>query len=284
VNKKIFEIGKAQLTNGKKMVKKQSSEAMDAIMLRCLDALKAEEAEKIRNQEVAKQGEQLMAKISAFSQTAGNNARNVMSRMSAGNESGLKTMAWQGWKAYMEEFKNDTELSKSLRDKERQVEAFRRKQKEGAKSVLSSMTNASNSALQHSVYMAWIELIKERKEQDRVETQLNAKSSKLQNFQTKNKAAGMSASEKTAFLQDMQLQIFCMCQWKKDAKVSRIRSMGKEKDAKRKQELVGVKSMFKNFTSELDASLNVGTPRVEDVKKQRSPAPVVEDTPASPSE
>jgi len=278
VNKSIFEMRKAQLTNVKKVLNKQSSEAMDAIMLRCLDALKAEEADIIKKKEVAAQGEQLMSKISAFSETAATNAKNVMSRMSAGNDTSLKTLAWQGWKAYMEEFKNDTELSKSLREKERQVQAFQRKQKDGAKSVLTSMTNASNGALQHSVYMAWIELIKERKEQDRVETQLNAKSSKLQNFQTKNKAAGMSASEKTAFLQDMQLQIFCMCQWKKDAKVSRIRRMGKEKDGARKQELVGVKSMFKNFASELEAGLSAGTPRVETTKKQKSPTHAVEDT------
>merc|ERR1712050_86843 len=179
--------------------------AMDATMLRCIDALKAEEAEMIKSKEVAKEGEELMAKITAFSKTAAGNAQAVMSRMNAGNETGLKTLAWQGWRQYMEEFKNDTELSKSLREKERQVESFKRKQKEGAKSVLTNMTNASNSALVHAVYMAWIELIKERKEQDRVETQLNAKSSKLQNFQTKNRAAGMSASEKTAFLQDQQL-------------------------------------------------------------------------------
>jgi len=271
VNKKLFDMREAQLMNVKKVLNKQSRAAMDAVMLRCLDALKAEEQEKIKAQETAKQGEELMAKIQSFSATAAGNAQKVMSRMSAGNETGLKPLAWQGWRQYMEEFKNDTELSKSLREKERQVEAFKRKQKEGAKGVLTSMTNASNSALQHSVYMAWIDLIKERKEKERVESALNAKSAQMSNFQSKNKAAGMSASEKTAFLQDAQLLIFCMCQWKKDARVERIRRLGKEKDAKRKKELVGVKGMFKSFASELETSLTSGTPRVDVKPKRQSP-------------
>merc|ERR1740121_3106661 len=176
----------------------------------------------------------------------------------------------------MEEFKQDSELSKSLREKERQVNSFMKKQKEGAKSVLTSMTNASNSALVQSVYIAWVELIKERKEQEEVEAQLNAKSAQMSSFQTKNKAAGMSASEKTAYLQDIQLVIYCMCQWKKDTRVERIRRMGKEKDNKRKKELVGVKHMFKNFAGELETSLQSGTPRIEAPKK-RSPTHAVQD-------
>merc|ERR1719436_1072735 len=129
----------------------------------------------------------------------------------------------------MEEFKAENGFSKTLRDKEKQVAAFKKKQKEGAKSVLNSMANQSNEALRQSVFMAWIELI-----------------------------------------QEMQLLIFSMCQWKKDARVERIRRMGKEKDAKRKKELVGVKHMFKNFAGELETSLASGTPRTEAPKK-RSP-------------
>jgi hypothetical protein len=256
----------AQLVNVKKVLNKQSRAAMDALMLKCIDALKAEEAELNKRKETAAQGEELMNKIKNFSETAATNAKNVMSRMSAGNESGLKTLAWQAWHGYMEEFKHDTELSKSLREKERQVNAFMKKQKEGAKSVLNQVTAASDSALQQSYFMAWVEYIKERKEQEQVEAQLNAKSAQLSSFQSRNKAAGMNASEKTAFLQDMQLVIFSMCTWKKEVKVESIRRMGKEKDAKRKGELAGVKGSFKNFASELDSMLQSGTPRV-DVKQ-----------------
>jgi len=286
VNKKLFDMREAQLVNVKKVLNKQSAAAMDAIILRCLDALKAEEQEKIKSMATAKEGEELMSKISAFSETAAKNAQAVMSRMSAGNDTGLKTLAWQGWRQYMDEFKNDSELSKSLREKERQVESFRRKQKDGAKSVLTSMTNSNNNALVFSVQQAWIDLIKERKEKERVEHALNQKSSQMGSFQSRNKAAGLSASEKTAFLQDMQLQIYAMCQWKKDAKVERIRRLGKEKDAKRKKELVGVKGMFKNFASELETSLQSGTPRVDLKPKRQSPtnaSPALEEGSPSPS-
>merc|ERR1719343_1361077 len=132
----------------------------------------------------------------------------------------------------------------------------------------------------HTVYTGWIDMIKERKETERVEMQLNAKSAQMSNFQSKNKAAGMSASEKTAFLQDMQLVIYSFCHWKKTFRVERIRRMGKEKDAKRKGELASVKSGFKDFAKELEASLQIGTPRVE-LPKRRPPPAAVEDAPAA---
>jgi len=276
VNKQLFEMRQKQLVNVKKVLAGQSRAAMDQTMVRCLNALQAEKEELKRRQELAKQGEELMGKIANFSKTSAENAKKVVSRMSAGNDSGLKTLAWQAWQGYMEEFKAENGFSKTLRDKEKQVAAFKKKQKEGAKSVLNSMANQSNEALRQSVFMAWIELIQERKETERVESQLNAKASKLSNFQSKNKAAGMSASEKTAYLQDLQLLIFTMCLWKKDARVERIRRMGKEKDAKRKKELVGVKHMFKNFAGELETSLASGTPRTEAPKK-RSPTHAVQD-------
>jgi len=270
VNKKLFEMRKSQLVNVKKVLNRQSGEAMDALMLRCIEALKAEEQEIIKKEGVKKQGEELMSKISTFSSTAGANAQKVMSRMSAGNDSGLKTLAWQAWKQYMEQFKNDEGLSKSLREKERQVASFKAKQKEGAKSVLNNMNKSSNEAFKNSVFVAWIELIKERKESERVTTQLNAKSAQMSSFQTKNKAAGMNASEKTAYLQDFQLVIYCLCHWKKDTRVERIRRMGKDKDSKRKKELVGVKGMFKTFAAELETSLQLGTPRVEVSAKNKA--------------
>merc|ERR1719343_1208479 len=88
VNKQLFAMREKQLINVKKVLNKQSGAAMDAIMVRCLAALKAEEEDMIKAKETAKQGEELMAKISAFSATAASNAQKVMSRMSAGNETG----------------------------------------------------------------------------------------------------------------------------------------------------------------------------------------------------
>merc|ERR1712087_849029 len=95
VNKQLFAMREKQLINVKKVLNKQSGAAMDAIMVRCLAALKAEEEDMIKAKETAKQGEELMAKIQSFSSTAAKNAQQVMSRMSAGNDTGLKTLAWQ---------------------------------------------------------------------------------------------------------------------------------------------------------------------------------------------
>merc|ERR1712100_683467 len=49
--------------------------------------------------------------------------------------------------------------------------------------------------------------------------------------------------------------------WKRESKVEGIKRIAREKNAKKKPQLLGVKNLFKNFASELDAGLKEGTPR-----------------------
>merc|ERR1712079_841382 len=133
----------------------------------------------------------------------------------------------------------------------------------GAHSVLSRLTAESQAGLLSGAFFGWLEELQAEKDSAEMEQVLNQKSAQLNGFASKNKGAAMNATQKKAQIEEQNLLIPIFCLWKREAKVERMRRFGKEKNLKRKQELQGVKGLFKNFASELEENLKEGTPRVE---------------------
>merc|ERR1711972_1240867 len=92
---------------------------------------------------------------------------------------------------------------------------------------------------------------------------MNQKAAKLGSFKDRNKMSAMSATEKVAYLQDLQLLAWSFTIIKREIKVERAKRYFKEKNEKKKQDLIGVKGLFKNFATELETNLKKGTPRLE---------------------
>merc|ERR1719287_436183 len=86
---------------------------------------------------------------------------------------------------------------------------------------------------------------------------------KFGSFAQRNKGAAGSAMDRAAAAAEASTQIVIFWYWKREAKVERMRRYAKDKNLKKKQQLVGVKGLFKNFANELEAGLKEGTPRVE---------------------
>ena len=59
------------------------------------------------------------------------------------------------------------------------------------------------------------------------------------------------------------LLIMVFSGWKRDVKLERMKRYGQGKNNQRKQQLVNVKGLFKNFANELETGLKEGTPRVD---------------------
>merc|ERR1719503_328964 len=86
---------------------------------------------------------------------------------------------------------------------------------------------------------------------------------KMAGFLGRNKGSADSVMQKAAEAADLQVQLAPFHYWKREAKIEGMRRYGQGKDGKRKEQLAGVKTLFKDFASELDAGLKAGTPRVE---------------------
>merc|ERR1712039_1101811 len=98
------------------------------------------------------------------------------------------------------------------------------------------------------------------------------KSAQTVGFKERNKKGAMSATQRGNAASDASTYILIFTYWKREARVDRMRRLGKEKNEQRKKELVGVKGLFKNFATDLETSLEKGTPRVE-IKPARGSGP-----------
>merc|ERR1719408_1210352 len=117
-----------------------------------------------------------------------------------------------------------------------------------------------------------------------MEDLINNSGARFSTFNTRNKASAGSAMDRAAAAAEDSTYIVIFWYWKREVKVERMRRYARDKNSKKKQQLVGVKGLFKNFANELEAGLKDGTPRVEmgasaaaKKKSGGSPSPEVTD-------
>merc|ERR1719390_35214 len=97
---------------------------------------------------------------------------------------------------------------------------------------------------------------------------------KFGSFAARNKGAAGTAMDRAAAAAEQSTLIVIFWYWKRETKVERMRRYARDKNTKKKQQLIGVKGLFKNFANELEAGLKDGTPRAEGVvQKKRSGRP-----------
>jgi len=272
VNKKLFDYREAQLEKVKKALQKQTKAHLEEQLRHVMQALKAEEAAIKHQREVDAQSAELTAHMEKFSQDAAENARKVFARMCADNDSAAVAMGFKAFKHFAEEAKKERALEAELQEQKDRMDAFQKRQKEGAKSVLNNITQQSATALVSSVFVGWRELCRDDKAQQEMMAHKNAKSSMMAEFADRNKSAGEATVERIHQLEEVQMVIFVFTTWKREAKIDRMRRACKAKTDKHKKELVGVKGLFKNFANEVRSSLDKGTPRPEMLQHRRAPA------------
>merc|ERR1712037_420068 len=180
-----------------------------------------------------------------------------------GAKQGLFSACFVAWVKWVETFKKDAEMAAAVKAARGKLKDFQDKQSRGAKSVLQRMTNSNNSALIQSTFRAWMDLFFEDRKASEFEEQLAQKNAGLGDFKNRNSGAAMSASKRSALVQEESQNIIMFNLWKREARIEAVRRRGKESNSKRKQELQGVKGLFKNFANELGSSLKEGTPRID---------------------
>merc|ERR1712183_591857 len=102
---------------------------------------------------------------------------------------------------------------------------------------------------------------------------MNSNSAKFSSFSNRNKASAKKGMSRSAELTELGTFTVIFKLWLKEVKVERMRRWAKDKNIKKKNQLLGVKGLFRNFANELEAGLKEGTPRVETIKKKKDGYP-----------
>mmetsp|Transcript_43962 Transcript_43962/g.140898 ORF Transcript_43962/g.140898 Transcript_43962/m.140898 type:complete len:593 (+) Transcript_43962:143-1921(+) len=272
-NKKLFEYQKEQMVKVKSVLSKQSKAHMDAKMQQVIAALRMEEAHIKQQQSSKAEDAALDEAMKKFSVRTKANAMNAITSMLAYTDGGCLALAIQGFRLLIESAKQERELEVRVNEQKTKFANYSKKQKEGAKSALDHFAGESDLALLEQVFNGFKEQCKNDKMEGTAQKAMAQKSSMMKGFNTKAKMGSMSAGERIAKLQEEQTLIFIFSHWKMQTKVERTIRLGREKNEKRKKELMGVKGLFKDFACELETNLSKGTPRVDDLKPRRRASP-----------
>merc|ERR1711966_508128 len=198
------------------------------------------------------------ARMSQFSKEQASKSKKVLSRMNAGTDQGLLTMCLTAWIQFIAEYNKNRDFENAVKAEEAKIAEFMKKQNEGAKSVLSRMSSATESGLVQGCFKAWVEVFEEIKKANEMEDLMMQNAGKFKTFGARNKA---SAEESTC--------IVIFWYWKRETRVQRMKRYAQDKNNKKKQQLIGVKGLFKNFANELEAGLTDGTPRPVEGSSQK---------------
>jgi len=268
--RRLFEYRQSQLTNVRGVVERQAKQCEGELVQRCFRAMVEEVEEKKFTAAAGKDIAELEGKLKSMADTQSDNAKKVLGRMNGASDAGLQTYVFQAWQRFCEEYNKNKEMEDAVKASEQKVSQFMKQQNEGAKSVLNRMSMGNDTGLLGTVWKSWNDWIAENKRTQELQAMLESNASKMNDFTGRNKGCAKSTMQKAAEAQEIAITLVIFMYWKKEAKTQAMRRYGKEKNTKRKEQLQGVKGLFKNFANELDGSLKAGTPRIEPKKKGRS--------------
>jgi len=260
--KRLNDYVETQTATMRKMINKRHSDAEGGIVMSCFQSLVDEwkaKGDRLAKEEEMKQLEERMAK---FSKDQKAKSKGVLSRMNAGSDQGIMQMYLQSWVQYHEDYLKNKAFEDAVKAEELKIAEYKKKQKDNSASVMNRMSAASDSGLVQTVMQAWVEVFVEQKKAFEMEERL-AKAGNFGSFNSRNKSSAKGCMERAAEAEEMSVYIVCFWYWKRETRVQRMTRYARDKNVKKKQQLIGVKGLFKNFANELEAGLKEGTPRVE---------------------
>lgn len=243
------------------MINKKHLDTTNGLLGACIDAFKQNVDEAKEELVKAEEMKELEAKLSQFGKDQVAKSKKVLDRMNAGSDVGLIHMMFTAWVQFMEDYRKNKDFEDAVKAEEKKIAEFMKKQNEGAKSVLTRMSTASDTGLIDSCFKGWVEVFVETKKANELEDMLNSASGRFNEFSSRNKSSAKGCMDRAAEATDTATYIIMFWHWKREYKTQRMIRYARDKNAKKKNQLIGVKGLFKNFANELEAGLKEGTPR-----------------------
>lgn len=264
---KLIAFRELQLRSVRTAISRVWEESKAELLAHCFSALQSEATDNRLARANETRIQDIESKIAHYQSASKANARRVLFSMVEANDTDLKALMLNSWLDASAIMKHERELAAKVAASEAKTKEILARQSQGAKSVLERLCCENHTWLLQYILQVWTKHLAEVKKFAEFKKASGVKSLLANNFTTRNKASAHGAHGHGAVLAEQELIIFCMCHWKRETKVERMRRYGKEKNEKRKKDLIGVKGLFKSFANELETSLKQGTPRIEAVKQ-----------------
>eukprot|EP00931_Biecheleriopsis_adriatica_P002253 TRINITY_DN10295_c0_g1_i1.p1 TRINITY_DN10295_c0_g1~~TRINITY_DN10295_c0_g1_i1.p1 ORF type:complete len:660 (-),score=205.10 TRINITY_DN10295_c0_g1_i1:131-2056(-) len=209
-------------------------------------------------------------KIKTMKASQAEQAKKLMLKMSSESDAALLSTCLKAFAANLDDEKKERDVQKQVEANKGKMESFLKNKSAGAKYMLETMNRATDSGLLYEVWGAWTCLVEEAKKENRLVNALNATKKQSSLFAGKAKEAGMSASDRARIESEKMLLISFFNTWRLDAVMeARLRVHHMKVEAKR-QQLMGVQTMFRNFALQLESGLKGSESSRGDKKLSRS--------------
>lgn len=198
---------------------------------------------------------ELEAKLKGMQGAQKDKSKAVMMRMNAGNDYSLMQMVFKAFVDFHLEYAKDKAMEDAVKAAEKQIQEFLKTQSEGAKKVLSSMSAGTDTGLIQTVFQGWKEVWDEAKKEAEMEELLAQNAQKMSQFGDRNKASGRNLGNRANQQQDLAVMITIFYYWRLDSVMCSNHRTNQTKVDSKRQQLLQVQQMFRNFAGQLEAQL-----------------------------
>jgi hypothetical protein len=203
------------------------------------------------------------ARLKACADHQSANAKKVLARCGAASEKGLRDMCFHEWCTFHQEYMKNKEMEDAVKAEEKKIAEFMKTHSENAKGLLNSMHAATNTGLLHEVLTAWYEIYKEEKLIAEHAEKLSMKNSKFGAFGDRNKKGAKSVMERAHEHNIMMLYLKVWGAWRLDFQVEKVLRKHQNRIDGKRQQLVSVQQMFRNFAKQLESNIQAGNDDVD---------------------
>merc|ERR1719491_2746222 len=200
------------------------------------------------------------ARFNNAQQSAKDNSKAVMARMSAGSDKGLLTLCLQSWNACLEELKKDKEIEELAKGMEAKYKEMMQKKNGEAKGVLDRMAGASETGLLHLTIEAWVGMVKEEKAAREMDEKMKAQGDRFKSLNQRQKGNAKSVASKCHQQEEENMLMVFFYAWSVDTRTEQVIKKYGEKLDQKKGQLDAVQTMFRSFANQLEQGIG-NTPR-----------------------
>jgi hypothetical protein len=253
--KRLLDYKAANLKGVRNVMKKKAEELEYGLTKEVFTTWRVELVDNRRTAQDQEDIDALDCKLKSVQKVQAENTKRVMARMTGDSNNALVSFTLQAWISFHQDYLKNKEMEDAVKAEEKRVQEFLKSKGDSAKSIMIAASEASSTGLLSTFMQAWVASFLERKQEAEMCEILQGADSKFSMFGDRSKAGGQSAMDKAAYYSNQLAILRCWGAWKSDTKIMAVhRSYHHKVEAKRNQ-LLGVQQMFRNFASELESGL-----------------------------
>jgi len=198
------------------------------------------------------------ARLGGMNDQANKNAKKVLARCGAASEQQIRDMCFVAWVDCYKEYLKNKEEEDAVRAEEKRIQEFMKSHSENAKGLLNNMAGATNTGLLHEVFLAWCEYYKEEKQVNAYAEFMAKQQGQMGAFGSRNKKGAQSVMERAHEHNMIMLYLKIFGAWRLDCSVEKLLKVHQGRIDGKRQQLVGVQQMFRNFAKQLESNIQSG--------------------------